>query len=189
MRVCIIGDSHIGAPKLAIDQGRFASKRLSVSFWGATGDKIEALDTDGRRVFWNERLGDRPVFASPPRADLPFDEFDAFVFYGGRFRFETVLDVYRKNARRQRYYTPAFLRDGIASYILNYHIVRTAVRVAEASGRTTIVAPCPLRSGRTFWPRVPRATARGAWHLVADILDDLGVRALPQPGRTTTRNY
>lgn len=83
MNICVIGNSHVGAIKLAWDELYCDYEKLSVSFFACGGSGMkDMIVSDGRLKAGNERLRKRIEFTSGGESEVEPEKYDAFLIYG-----------------------------------------------------------------------------------------------------------
>ena len=85
--VCVFGDSHLGAVKLALDQGLIDLGGRKLTFWGADGPSFRGLRWRNGRIVPDPKVQaivDKINGGS--HATLGPDDFELFIFYGARLR-------------------------------------------------------------------------------------------------------
>lgn len=84
MRVCIIGNSHVGALKRAWDS--FVSEErdvVNITFFAVGSDGMKGVDVKGNcLVAGNDKLKSAFVFTSGGKAEIDPTEYDVFLLYG-----------------------------------------------------------------------------------------------------------
>lgn len=91
-RICFIGDSHLGSPKLALDEG-LVDLGCEVEFWGATGPEFRQIrHVDGMLKCTTTASAEKVARVnSQGRTAIGPADFDGFVFYGARLRLSELL--------------------------------------------------------------------------------------------------
>lgn len=193
VRVCIIGNSHIAALKLAIRHGFFRDDRLDVVFWGVTGttgNGFRSIRYENGRLVTTETAFVRMVSEGKYETINP-DDFNALIFHGSTVRYTKLLDSLRRTGGDVRQYSRAFLRDGIAGWLGTSHAATLIHRIRSSYTGRILVSPMPLMSedSKRFDGRTVEA---GELTLLNDILSEFyaagGAEFLPQPNETIVQN-
>ena len=85
-RICIFGDSHLAAAKMALDSGA-VDLGAPYEFWGADGPRFRQLTMQESTIHASEEAA--PIVAAvngKGRKTLSATDFDVFLFYGARLR-------------------------------------------------------------------------------------------------------
>jgi hypothetical protein len=189
-RVCIIGNSHIAALKLAIRDGLFRSDGLEVVFWGVTGNGFQDIVFDGGRLVSPDtefvlRVSDGRYETIDP------DAFDAIVIHGPAVRYTRLFESLRHDNTSLVWYSAACLREGVASWIEANH-ASTLIRAMRGSYKGRIVcSPMPLiaaHSGHFKDQQVEAAELDRLDGVLGDVYRGIGAEYLPQPRETVTEN-
>ena len=95
-RICVLGNSHLGAAKLGWDQIASAYPGVEAVFFGAPWDLMSDLVVDGDALVpGSERLRKKLVRTSGGLDRIVPSEFDRIVLYGLQFGPRRLLQLYR----------------------------------------------------------------------------------------------
>lgn len=83
MKICVLGNSHVGSLKRAWDQVSYKWPDVELTFFAQRGDGLRGLSiADGRLVATNERLKSALEFTSGGHSDIDPNGFDSILIYG-----------------------------------------------------------------------------------------------------------
>jgi hypothetical protein len=186
MKIALVGNSHLGALKLAMRRGLFSRKGLDISFWALPGDKFYSI-TFSAGLLQTPYKGFVLQASDGLYESLPVREFDAIVFHGVVLKVSDYLLSLRKANGHLRCYSKALLGDGLRSCIEqvpSWSVVRSLR--AEFGGRL-LMSPAPLTSeDGTKFQGIPVTDDEFAdlnGHIAA-VLGRIGVEYVPQPSDT-----
>jgi hypothetical protein len=95
VRICIIGDSHIGAAKGGWTQQRQKHPGISIGFFGAPHNEMNGLQLEnGRLIPDNDKLRDQLVMTG--RTPEIAADYDVYAVYGLRLRLRDMRGILRK---------------------------------------------------------------------------------------------
>lgn len=190
MKICIIGNSHLAALKLAIRDGLYQNDGLEIVFWGLHANRYGGIKYENGRLIGPDR--DIVLLVSDGKYEtVAPDDFDALVFHGPAVNYTLLLQSVRRHSADLRSYSVAFLRDGVAEYLdkrLTCELIRQ-IRLTY-KGRL-LVSPLPMISEQS------RAlNAQGVESAECALLDDilhgyfeqLGAEYIQQPEVTIVHN-
>ncbi|MFD1344314.1 hypothetical protein [Litorisediminicola beolgyonensis] len=145
-RLCILGDSHLSAPKRALDAGHALGQRFEVELFGAPGSAFRKIDyVDGLFRCRDTETEEMVLKVNGQRRELPIDAFDALLIYGARLsspRF--FLPVLEALASPDHAMSAALLDLQVRRFLSSFRTI-TAARAIAALGRHRVyVAPTPL---------------------------------------------
>lgn len=116
MRLCIVGNSHLAALKLAIQEGLFDPQNFDITFWGLAGRAFETIRYDAGCFITPHQ--ESVLEVSDGRYDkLPATEFDAVIFYGAALELARVLASLHRAGSGLHSYSDALLREGLERWI------------------------------------------------------------------------
>ena len=181
MKVCVLGNSHVSALKLAWDELAATYSSINIDFFAAKGKSLGGLSVAGDKlVAGKPSLKKSIAYTSGGKESVSVSEYDAFLVYGLTFK-PPILD---------RRLSQAVISDCcIDNYRLSVNgqlaeMVRTISSVPVLAGH----APFPTRLNEKQHPSeaVPYAT-------VLDILnsefEDDGFAFVPQPEQTIEEEW
>ena len=83
MKICVMGNSHVGSLKRGWDEIKADYGGHHVTFFAHRSDGLEGLIVqDGKLIPTNEKLATALEFTSGGRKDIDPEEYDVFVIYG-----------------------------------------------------------------------------------------------------------
>lgn len=143
LRVCIIGNSHLGALKEAWDEIGNAHEQIEITFFAARGNRLEDLEVDGNALRAGgpdaDNLSKFLAFTSGGSERIVGDAYDLFVVYGGNLAFVNLPLVYSQ----------AVLRLCVSERSLESLHFDITTKLRGITDRSILVAGNPLRSN---WP-------------------------------------
>lgn len=86
MRVCIVGNSHLAALKLAVTQGRISFPEHDIVFWGARGKRFSSIRLKSGRLVpgGDPAVAEEVLRVSDQRhQEIDPHNFDLIAFYAG----------------------------------------------------------------------------------------------------------
>jgi hypothetical protein len=186
MKISLVGNSHLGALKVAVRRGLFSQKRLDISFWALPGDKFHSIT-------FSAGLLQTPYKSFVLQASnglyesLPVHEFDAIVFHGVVLKVGDFLLSLRKAGGDLRCYSKALLADCLQSCIEKeppWSLVRS---LRAGFGGRLLLSAIPLTSedGSKFRGiSVADDEFADLNHHIGAVLGKFGVEYVPQPSHT-----
>jgi hypothetical protein len=190
MRVAVIGNSHIGALKLAISSGLFKSNNLDFVFWGVAGQVFNTTSYESG-YFRTSRRDVALTVSNGQYEALPAREFDAIVFHGPPVNLVRYLGSLRRSSIDIRLYSLASLQEGLQKWIdriPTYQLVRS---FRTDYDRRVLISPTPLKSEDCGeFDRISVAAEELALlnTCVSNIIAGIPADYIPQPPRTV-RNH
>lgn len=176
LRVCIIGNSHVGALKEAWDEIGADHTSVEMTFFAARGRRLKDLVVDGNAL----RAGGPDAaglsqflsFTSGGLEQIQGDAYDLFLVYGWGQRFVNLSVVYSLAVLRA-----CVFQRGLTS--LQYDITE---KVRAITNRPIFVAVSPLLS---VWPEEgPTHSYKTVLDIFRDVYAPLDVHFVTQPEET-----
>jgi hypothetical protein len=190
MRIAVIGNSHIGALKVAIRDGQFKSDKFEITFWGVPGQCFTTVTYEGGHFRTSYR--DFALKVSEGRHEsLPVHDFDAIVFHGPPLNVERYLSSLRHVSDDLRCYSRACLHEALQRSIegtRGYDLVRS---LRTDYDRRVLMSPMPLISedSAQFKGRSVRVEELKLLNsCISAILSDVRAEYVAQPS-DTVRDY
>lgn len=201
--LCIIGDSHLGSVKRALDAGLVDLAGFDTEFWGAQGPAFRQLNLiDGAYRAQSPQAAEAVLqINGRGRAHVAPGDFDIFLFYGARLRMaEFMPPMLHHMARPNGAISRAVLAAATERFVRGTRAARVAMHFAEAGARVYF-APTPLftdgvidfEKARWAVRDFPLAWAADVpqraplWQALSDIFAAAGVGFVPQPEDTICR--
>lgn len=196
-RLCIVGDSHLGAVKKALDLGLIRLP-MTVEFWGATGPNFRKLRQAPGRIVPDPAAREAVERVNGAgRTELAAADFDVFLFYGARLRFsEFAAAMLSYMGSPAAATSPSLLRAAARQFLQGRRFYRAAVDFAahNPDARVFFVPTSLATAGIGNDPYAGRAAIQGAGPAeraeLRALLDaawqDAGVTLLHQPEETIT---
>jgi hypothetical protein len=192
MKICLIGDSRLGAIKLALDEGLVDLGKHEISFFAAVAGWA--------RNFKFTKAAIRPGAASDVAfstegkfSEVRADAFDVLVFYATKFGLSRWARPNIGTIEQRAHFTDAFLAQCVEMKIANSFCMRFAYLAATTPGWPTklIVCPAPAQAApRDGSDEGPPLLDVNDLNAEADRLcKDIGVRYVPQPANTLTPDF
>lgn len=195
-RVCIFGDSHLGAAKRALDAGLIDTRGREVTFWGADGPSFRALRWKRGQIVPDAGVRSLVGRISGGLERLGPGDFDKFIFYGARLRahefFKAVLE---HEARPEGHLSQAQMQALVAHWSESTRAWRFA-RLFAAAGADVVFVPTAFPSEGVLDKQVERArfavsstkAARARiWKVLEGAAGTQGFTLARQPDATVTR--
>src|SRR5690606_1383567 len=153
MKICMVGNSHLAAIKLALDQGALEGQGIKLEFFGASGRSFKKLRFEDGVICGPPDIEDQLLLVSGGKyTQLDPTTFDAIVVYGGSLYLgEFVESVYGAVVRRGTYLSSEFLDQGIADWLDSQLAVQIASLVRK-TGVRTLLLPRPIPAARPSAP-------------------------------------
>lgn len=190
MRVCIIGNSHIAALKLALRDGLFCDATLNFTFWGVLGRFFFDVKFENGRLISPDAEFAKRVSGGIYETIDP-NEFDALVFHGPPINQTALLKRLRKRSNCLSDYSAALLRCGIESFLDDRPPIKLIKSVRLSYSGRIIASPQPLLSeesgvfGDCKMSEAERIALEAA---IRDYFAGIGTVYAPQPARTISAN-
>lgn len=98
MRVCMIGNSHIAAIKVAWPQIRDELPGVEVDFFASWGSTLKELHADGRSLTSdNKKVRQQLRMTSGKSARIDVDAYDLFLLFSLEFGVRPLVELYRSH--------------------------------------------------------------------------------------------
>jgi hypothetical protein len=190
MNICIIGNSHIAALKIALRDGLIKPSDMQIDFWGVRGRRF--FDVEFKDGLLTSPGGKRTLVVSLEKYEaLNPSLFDALVFHGPPINFPLFLRGLHQHEGDTNSYSAAFLRQGMYSYLERSAPVQLMRQVRTAYAGRILASPTPfaLEQSQMFddvsFHRQTRVLIDG---ILTDYFAQFDVEYLPQPERTITKD-
>ena len=135
MRICVIGNSHVGCIKAAWDNLRTDHNRYELTFFAAIDDTLSDLDLIGGKLIpKTPKLATSIAYTSGGLIEIDIGNFDAFLVYALRFNFPRISSAFSCALKKQ-------LCADLFDDSLNGKLVRA---IRHVSGKPIYVAQTPL---------------------------------------------
>jgi len=147
VKICLIGDSQLGALKLAIDQGLVETGGHDIAFFAAVAGKALKFRLVDNAI-QPGAVKDISYSTQGAFAQVNPSAFDALVFYGTGLTFGNWMRPEDASLEPTENYTPAFLAACAQARIVRSTCFKLAEAVASAPGwpRRLFICPSPARS-------------------------------------------
>lgn len=164
MRICFIGNSHLGCVKLGMDRLRAAFPTVEPTFFASPSNGLAHLHLSGRRLeSRTPAIAQQLAKISGGSDHIDLDAYDKVVLVGLGLGFNLVGRVYNshRTARMAWRDAPHLVSDAcfataIAQAIASSLALRIAAMVHAVRGEPVIILPNPLLSEKILSFRVPR---------------------------------
>ena len=205
MKVCIIGNSHLAALKLAIDNGALVGTGADIVFFGTPGPPFKKVRFRKGAVRGPKSLHDNFLNVSGGRyTRIDPAEFDVVVIYAGNFYFHKLVGNIHHTLGCQVHLTEDCLSTGVERWVTSRHAFRLANAIAKAAPTTrTILVPRPIPAiGAAtepetvdrnmeipwLWDTLEAAFRKKIWNICRQTAAQKGVELLLQPESTIDAN-
>lgn len=181
-KVCIIGNSHIGAWGRAVREGLFADPGLDLVFWGfprVAFNRVRVID----RVLVPPDKRIASIVSGGRYETIPADEFDVLVFVGGNFRTQTQLLWMKRTGAATARGRQRALRGRLESS----PVLRLAGWLLPEFRGTVLFAPTPLPTAGVDGGHddaIDDADLAAFNELMTKLLAARGIVYVPQPAET-----
>lgn len=186
MKVCIIGNSHIAALKLALRDGLFADDALEFVFWGVRGKQFLDVRLENGRLVSPDREFVLRVSGGKYETIDP-GGFEALVFHGPMLNYTRFLALTHGLRSDPRSFSSAFLSEGIGSQLDRNPACALIGQIRKGYEGRILISPQPLISEQSGFFR-EGTIGSGERVALDEILQQyflrLGAEYLPQPERT-----
>lgn len=199
--LCIIGDSHLGSLRRAVDAGLVSFPGRHVEFWGATGPQFRQIDMKDGVIRARGAARDmvRKVNGHG-RDEIRAGDFGTFLFYGARLR---VAEFFAPCLHRQcdgvGFASRAAMETAADAFLRATRAWRMARDLAGA-GAEVIFVPASFPTAQVIdhaapgrlldsYPKAIHATAQDRdrlWTLLCARSEGHGVTLIRQPEDTVT---
>lgn len=204
MKVCIVGNSHIAALKLAANAGALGGTGVEAVFFGAPGQRFKKLRCDNGVLSGPRSLERIFLKVSGGRyTQIDPSDFDAVVVYGGGlFLHRLVGSLHRTMNVDGVHLSEACLGKGIERWFTRKHTFRLAKQISRHAKRVLLAPrPCPamsemVRKARDggdelqpwAWQTLDPVFRRFVWEQCEKVVRNHGLEMLFQPETTLDRN-
>ena len=175
MKICVIGNSHVGCLKLGWDLVRAEFPGVALTFFAARGRMMRGLEVDdGKLVARNAELKSHMAFTSGGVHEILPQDYDGFVMYG------LALSL----PRLQSGVSMALRRAAAADFLRNTLMFNSFAKLRSVTDKMIWVGPAPMETAHGDRYDHPML---GYPSLIADlqsILDDPMATVLGQPQDT-----
>ncbi|WP_198036700.1 hypothetical protein [Halomonas sp. GT] len=141
MKICVIGNSHVGALKRAWKSMPDRHSSATITFFASRGKSLEGLVADGGKLIpETEALKKSLEFTSGGKQLIDPDEYDIFLVYG--------LSARGLFISPKRHYSFAVLKQAAFDHVdgtLSFNLVR---KIRELTEKTVFVGHNPLGAFR-----------------------------------------
>lgn len=203
MRICIIGNSHLAALKLAVNEGVLTGTGVDAVFFGAPGERFKKLRfTNG--LLSGPRSLERILLqvSGGKYTQIDPSDFDVVVVYGGSiFLHRLVGSLHRTMNVEGVHISEACLGRGIERWFARKHAFRLAKQLTHCAKRVLLSPrPCPAMSEVVrnagggdelepwAWESLDPTFRRFIWEQCEKIVRSHGVEMLFQPETTLDDN-
>ena len=192
MKICVIGNSHIAALKLAIKERLFQCKNMEVIFWGLPGRAYyRIVYEDGHFTTHGGGRRGRVLEISDGRyQDINPNDFDALLFHGSHKASDLLFSL-RKHAADVREYSQGFLRAGIGAWLEDNFSVTLASSVEDSFRGKILLSPIAMVS-EDSQENSAMEVRREELHFLNDVINDVlakkKVTYVAQPDETIKEN-
>lgn len=179
MKICVIGNSHVGALKRAWDAMPGRHQSANITFFAARGRGLEGLAVnDGRLVPETEFLKKSLEFTSGGKQVIDPDEYDVSLVYG--------LGASGLFISPKRYYSSAVLRQAANDHVAGTPSFNLIRKIRQLTDKTVFVGHSPLRAfrGEGFKVVEPEAYLFGLEVVNDFVYSSIGSELVAQPLHT-----
>jgi hypothetical protein len=195
--ICIIGDSHIGALRLAWNRLVKENDGIEIAFFAAAYDEINGLQpVDGRLVADNDNL--RELLVRTGKQPEIAATYDVYVLCGMHLENRAALRVYRMEKQKKKRWPRKRRIRKVIRALRDSAAIRTLTKLRQCTRAPAILIGTPYQpDGETIVLKRKRAGEGAQIKKIFDkacnmLAAEAGASFLPQPketiapGRTTT---
>ncbi len=178
MKLCIVGNSHVGALKRAWESMPERHKLFSIAFFADRGEGLKELDvSDDRLVPKTDRLKSSLEFTSGGRSAIAPKEYDYILIYGAGAK-PLFVDS-------SRGYSSAVLKQAASDHVVGSLSFELIKKIKGISDKKILVGhnPLPARK-REVEAMEPKEYFYGIELLNKFVYSKFDSHLLPQPSRT-----
>lgn len=179
MKVCVIGNSHVGALKLAWDTSRAALHAFELTFFAQRGWKIMKLLSQGNRLVPSSEWQRAQLeFTSAGLADIDTAAYDLFLVYG--------LYEHPPLVKGGRWYSEGVREAAIIDRATRQRCYQMVQRIRDITWKPIVVGFSPLPANPTCTPlSAPLLPYVEEIDLInRKVFGPLEARVIPQPSET-----
>jgi hypothetical protein len=192
-RLCIIGNSHIGALRMAIKSEDFVDPGLDVVLWGFPGQSFKEVEFEnGRLTHPNTQMALR--ISGGRHESIDPNEFDALAFVGG-FQPGSMLAAFAEQGTLNEQRMKGWLR---RNFVKKGHALALALEVVKNASCHVLLLPSPFvseLSGERAKIKVEESDLERFNHMARAAFAEKRITYVPQPaetirdGKWTAREY
>ena len=200
----MIGNSHLAALKMAVENGALVGTGTDIVFFGTPGSHFRKIRFRNGAVRGPKSLHDNFLKVSGGRyTQIDPAEFDVVVIYGGAFNLHHLVGNIHHTLGCQVHLTEDCLSTGVERWVASRHAFRLASAIVKATPTTrTILVPRPIPAiGATtepetvdriiypwLWDTLEPAFRKKIWNICRQTATRKGVELLLQPESTIDDN-
>jgi len=205
VKICMIGNSHLAALKLAVENGALDGTGTDMVFFGAPGRRFRKIRFRNGAVRGPKTLHKIFLQVSGGRyTQINPAEFDVVVVYGGAFFLHRLVGGIHHALNNQVHLTEECLATGVERWMTSKHFFRLSDDISKASSATrTILVPRPIPAiaaaaepeivdrnmeSPWLWNRLEPAFRRRIWNICSQTAERRGVEMFVQPDTTIDAN-
>lgn len=198
-RLCIFGDSHMAAPKEALNQGLVDTSGIDIEFWGNIGRRFRFLTWKNERIepldtFTAHRFS---KFNEKQRTVLAAEDFDMVLFSGCRLSlYKLFPELLHRRKAPQQWISAGVQRRIIADFLRGFPPYQFARNFAKQGKTAPVFAPISFET-EGFGTTVPekfsaanlanKKDRTAIWDVIDSVMAEDGVGLLRQDERTVVQ--
>lgn len=178
MKLCVIGNSHVGHLKSAWERSlRAANPSVELTFFASRGRRLEHLHVvDGNLGTRDDQLRQALSFTSGGRTEIDPDCYDRYLVYGARAR------AYFSDGS---FYSPAVQRLALRDHVRDSLAHRLILQLREVTSAPVSLGHIPLEAHDSAAESIPLDWYRNGMALLAEELyEPIDVDVILQPEST-----
>jgi hypothetical protein len=189
MKLCVLGNSHVGALKIAWSKSMASHPHLDLSFFAAPGTGFSKVQLEGERLVpTTERLKELFEYTSGGFDSIDIKSYDAFLVYG------LGLSIPRRRADDRRYsnavVSASYLDVLMKSLNLQMcYLLRSVTQAPIYVGHNPIPSIGEVSENPVESVRVATLSYMEAFELISRILLGQGMRLIAQPNETFLKDW
>lgn len=137
MKICALGNSHVGSLKRAWDAIKGEYREQEITFFAHRSDGLEGLIAhDGKLIPNNEKLATALEFTSGGKKDIDPNEYDVFAIYGAGVNINVVKD--------NQFYSSAVVESSLNDLVTNTLSFNLLKRLRTLTMKPVFIGHLPL---------------------------------------------
>jgi hypothetical protein len=137
MKICVMGNSHVGSLKRGWDEVRTNYREHEITFFAQRSDGLEGLIAqNGKLIPNNEKLASALEFTSGGKKEIEPKEYDVFVIYGAGVNINWVVE--------NHFYSNAVIESSLNDLVTNTLSFHLLQRLRALTNKPVFIGHLPL---------------------------------------------